>query len=439
MIILITAFCVKLRNWRRDMKLEMVTAEEQLERGETTLASRLSEDIPFGIRALTEDAEVEGLWNSRAVTSLHHNFIQPRRSSTSLRRSSQPRKDSLISSTSLHRPVHPGPLTPNALQPPMHSCGQGRPVHEVPVSRKTPKKIVINYGGPYLQSEATKLISDRGSSTTQARLNNAAIKIQLRPSTDRTSVGQRKFVIGNRQKSTSLLSRRETVSDDPLERMEAHRRFHAAESGQLRPRSRRHTDLALTTALAPSPSDSSDSDASSAHALSWPRDTGVVNLGQRVHGREQRIEGPKPVPFRAFVESLPTTKAPPSAWTDKTQARVHAKLPAPSKGSDTSSRVSMHTSESSISSTTTAPTLATESVSITNTRSRKINNGFELLPAGALIKEPSVKEFGLWPEPRVAERKPKKLQKRPPSTSASRRSSSDSGRFSGESFRLPVF
>lgn len=264
--------------------------------------------------------------------------------------------------------------------------------------------------------------------------------MQLRPITNRTPAGGRKFVLGTRPKSTSDPLRRDTVPENPLERMEAHRRFHAAESGQLLPRSRRHTDLDLTTPLAPSASDSDDSNTSSARALSWPHNSRDMNLGQRVHGRAQRMEGPKPVPFRAFVESLPTTKVPPSAWTDKIQAKVDARLPVSSKGSDTSSRVSIHTSQSSFTSNTTAPTSPADSVSIINTRTRKINEGFELLPAGALVKEPSVKEFGPWPETRVAEKKPKKLQKRPPSNDAgSRRSSTESRRFSGDSLRLPVF
>ena len=51
--------------------LEKRAAEEQAERGEMALVSRLSNDIPFGIRALVEDPEVEGVWNSRTITSLH--------------------------------------------------------------------------------------------------------------------------------------------------------------------------------------------------------------------------------------------------------------------------------------------------------------------------------------------------------------------------------
>lgn len=36
-----------------------------------TLVHVLSDDIPFGIRALMEDPEVEGIWNSRTITPLH--------------------------------------------------------------------------------------------------------------------------------------------------------------------------------------------------------------------------------------------------------------------------------------------------------------------------------------------------------------------------------
>jgi len=113
MIILMTASCVKLRNWRRDIRLEKVAEEEQIERGEVTLAGRLSADIPFGIRALAEDPEVEGVWNPRAVTALHYNSAQSGHSNTSLRPSKRSRKDPSTSSTSLHKPADPGFSSPN--------------------------------------------------------------------------------------------------------------------------------------------------------------------------------------------------------------------------------------------------------------------------------------------------------------------------------------
>jgi len=36
-----------------------------------TLVNCLDEDIPFGIRALIEDPQVEGVWNARTATALH--------------------------------------------------------------------------------------------------------------------------------------------------------------------------------------------------------------------------------------------------------------------------------------------------------------------------------------------------------------------------------
>lgn len=269
----------------------------------------------------------------------------------------------------------------------------------------------------------------------------------LRPLANRSSHTGRKFVIGNRHKALPGHPTREALSEaNALERMEAHRRFHAAESGKLLPRSRRrHTDLALMKPLASSASDSEDGDSAdtvSSQVRSSPRGTAEIALGKRLSRRVEQLEGPKPVPFRAFVESLPASKPPPSAWTNKTQARLDAKLPASSKGSKTSSQSSKHTPSSSTSSTCTAPTSPTSSISIANTRARKINSGFEVLPAGTLEKGPDVKEFGLWPENPTftISRKPRKLQKRPSrSNSLSRRSSVESVRVSDESFRLPVF
>jgi hypothetical protein len=77
-------------------------------------------------------------------------------------------------------------------------------------------------------------------------------------------------------------------------------------------------------------------------------------------------------------------------------------------------------------------------VSIANTRSRKVNDGFEVLPAGTLEKEPKIKEFGTWHGSPGSQKKPRKLQKRARSDSASQ-SSTASQRLSSESFRLPIF
>jgi hypothetical protein len=264
----------------------------------------------------------------------------------------------------------------------------------------------------------------------------------LHPPTNRPLPG-RKFVIGGRQRNTAGAPRTQSEQVDTLQRMEAHRQRHAAESGQLLPRSRRHTDITLTTPLAPSASDSEDSDSSSNRSLSWPARPGQINFGKQLSRRAQQMEGPKPIPFRAFVESLPATKPPPSAWTDKTQALVASKAPVPRSlnPKDTRSTKS-HTPTSSTSSSSTTvlgSTKSHESISIANTKSRKINEGFELLPAGALEKEPAVKEFGLWPANSTLPKRSKKLRKRSASNASSQKSSVEGKRLSEESFRVPIF
>jgi hypothetical protein len=262
--------------------------------------------------------------------------------------------------------------------------------------------------------------------------------MQLRHVTNLPSTGSRKFVIGNRAKYSPRRQRGEVQSDvNPLETMEAHRRLHSAESGQLLPRDRRHSDMTRTATLVPFSSDSEDSDSSTSRAVSWPSRDSTMTLGKQLSRRVQKMEAPRRVPFRAFVESLPTSKPPPSAWTDRTQARMEAKIPS---RSTTISKTSKHTPNSSMSSTsaTSVPTSSPALASIANTRSRKVNNGFEILPAGTLEKGPKVKTFGSWHVNSEAVKKPKKLQKRSRSDSASR-SSSESWRPSSDSFRLPIF
>ncbi|KIX95650.1 uncharacterized protein Z520_08770 [Fonsecaea multimorphosa CBS 102226] len=456
-LILTTAFVVKLRNWARDRRLERRAAEEQAERGEMTLVNCLDEDIPFGIRALIEDPEVEGVWNARTATALH---LDGARSPPPSHLTFKPVKYSSITSSSTCDPTDIGLVSPDAPTPFTDSTTVVDPPAESSSSKKG-KSIVISYNDPYICAEGTEispglaisrvllvadLTTDNGytgviPAMTKDSLIPSPSKLQLRPITNLRSSGARKFVIGNRERKSQGLQRPESRSEpNPLEGMEAHRRFHAAESGQLLPRNRRHTEMVLTPPFAPSLSDSEDSDDSASRALSWPARNGSINLGKQFSRSVKRMEGPRPVPFRAFIESLPTTKAPPSAWTEKTQARVDAKiLPSP-RTSDTGSNTSRHTPSSSTSSmsvtTTTSPS---DSISIVNTRSRKVNDGFEVLPAGTLEKGPKVKDFGARHEDVDMRKKPNKLKKRSRSSSGSRRSSTESRRLSTDSFRLPVF
>lgn len=68
---------MRLGNWARDKRRAKRAAEEQAERGEMTLVHDLEDDVRFGIRALLEDPEVEGVWNSREATAMHLNGSAP--------------------------------------------------------------------------------------------------------------------------------------------------------------------------------------------------------------------------------------------------------------------------------------------------------------------------------------------------------------------------
>ncbi|KAJ9606765.1 hypothetical protein H2200_008774 [Cladophialophora chaetospira] len=437
--ILIVAFLMRLRNWIRDKRRAKRAAEERAERGEMTLVYDLEEDAPFGIRALLEDPQVEGVWNSREATPMHLDGASRTPFTSQLSVIVPNQSDN--SSTLIYDPADIRLASPTAATPLTHPTSPIHPPAEQSTSKKKGKSIVISYKGPSLRAETVEIESDTNLCTAPEALKPSPSKMQLRPISVLPSSSSRKFVISNRRKSSPRHQRTEVQSEaNPLEGMEAHRRLHSAESGQLLRRDRRHSDLAQTTTLAPFTSDSEDSDDSTSRTLSWPARTGTLNLGKQLSRRVQRMEGPRPVPFRAFVESLPNTKLPPSAWTDKTQARMEAKTP--SRASETSSKTSQHTPNSSTSSTTTAVTVHTSSpsdlVSITNTRSRKVNAGFEILPAGTLEKGAKPKEFGTWHESEEAQKKPKKLQKRGRSRSASR-SSTESHRLSSDSFRLPTF
>lgn len=104
MIVLIVAYCVKLKLWIQDRKYDKKMAAEQAEHGEAILVSRVSSEIPFGIRALIEEAEVEGIWRSRTLTPLQQNDDLDHHSDSAdcLASSSHTRRNSSASSTSIY-------------------------------------------------------------------------------------------------------------------------------------------------------------------------------------------------------------------------------------------------------------------------------------------------------------------------------------------------
>jgi hypothetical protein len=209
---------------------------------------------------------------------------------------------------------------------------------------------------------------------------------------------------------------------DTVDRLDAHRRLHSAESGQLVPRTRRHTtdinaasSVTLGSAKNESPS----------RTTSWPPAEPAMRLGQNNPQKAERRISPPAVPQHASIEVPPAAKPCPSAWSSRTHHLMKEKLAdersraMPGAFATASSTIPSTASTSTLD-TTTAPT---ENLSIPNTQARKVNDGFEVLPAGTLDKESStVKILGLWPATvgaRPSQRKPNKLRKRSRSRSGS--------------------
>jgi hypothetical protein len=69
-LVLIYAVGVRYSNKRKLKKHTIRIAMEIAERGEMAEASRRSDEIPFGIRAIERGCIVEGVWNSKATTPL---------------------------------------------------------------------------------------------------------------------------------------------------------------------------------------------------------------------------------------------------------------------------------------------------------------------------------------------------------------------------------
>jgi len=208
--------------------------------------------------------------------------------------------------------------------------------------------------------------------------------------------------------------------------MEAHRKFHAAESGQLQPRQRVVTEK--TSRHKHSGSDNISLGHDVPRAVSWPITPGeafIVDFNglQKV----QTMKTPDIVPLRAFIEMHPSSKAPPSAWTDKTQGMLDEKLEA-QQGSKR--RITIKNDNSSIPTqqlhgiTNSEDIKNAEAVSLLGTQQRKINKGFEILPAGtfqdqSFAKRSENSKISLEEASNGMVRS-KKLQKRNRSSSGSR-------------------
>lgn len=194
-----------------------------------------------------------------------------------------------------------------------------------------------------------------------------------------------------------------------IEQMQAHRKQFTAETGQLERRVRR---VASATSKLAGPASVSDggSDPSESRTISWPSSKSESSATPLSIRREI-------IPLPYSIEGFSgLRKVPPTAWTQRIDELVEEKF-ALSKSK--SSSPTFH--------------LTPGNLSPLNKTHRKVNDGFEVLPAGTLVKPAPVKEFGLWPEQSskvVSDKDPKpmrKLQKRNRSHSGSCRSSSDGG------------
>jgi len=227
---------------------------------------------------------------------------------------------------------------------------------------------------------------------------------------------------------------RTPTTREALDRMEAHRKFHAAESGQLQPRPRAVVEDKASRHKHSS-SDSWVVEPEPTRAVSWPITPGEVLVDFNAPQKVQTMTSPHVVPFRAFVEMHPPPKAPPkappSAWADRMQGMLDEKLEAqiPKK------RITIKNNHAGRN----AGNLYTvvnqeedkdedENFTLFGTQLRRVNKGFEVLPAGSLRDASSIKDFGRAAEPlreTSNASKPRKLRKRSRSKSTEGRTSLD--------------
>lgn len=132
-------------------------------------------------------------------------------------------------------------------------------------------------------------------------------------------------------------------------------------------------------------------------AVSWPITPGEAfvidfNAPQKV----QTVVSPRVVPFRAFVEMHPPPVAPPSAWTEKTQGMLEEKLEAQAS----KRRVTIRNDNAGkhIKELYTVKNKEDikheETVSLLGTQLKRLNKGFEILPAGTLHDQSFARDFG---------------------------------------------
>ena len=270
---------------------------------------------------------------------------------------------------------------------------------------------------------------------TQAPIRSRS-KLRISPPRSRSNSGKRKFIIGGRSAAHRDVLAVPSQYQDVIESMDARRRKHSAESGQLTPRiSRRTTEEPATQ----NSKLENDAFSNASRTVSWPQRDGDLRLGSSAAQKAERRVSPSAVPLRASIETQPSLRPPPSAWTSRTRDMMKEKL-----SERTPATVEPLPSTPSMCSLTTLSdfTAATQPVSIANTKMRKVNDGFGVLPAGTFDQDLTSDTPGTWPvPPRESSNKskqPRKLQKRTRSRSVSSKSSSESRRSMGFGKFMPT-
>lgn len=433
---------------------------------------RDAQDTPFGVRAMMHDPDVDGVWNSRASTPLHSPILGPRNTSPSRNPFSRSRRSSSLSiikvnitdpkitplvaasriaqvdgAFSLHRTCKSStsPVTTPKRVVSESSWQSSTPTCAVTLDT-TPRRrsVTIRATPPANVPPSSSHTSIRGElSVTPSTVNTLTLTLtDSRTSrmhehdwTDRSSAvttpeqRRRSLLIENPSPSDKDLNRTPTTKK-ALDRMEAHRRFHAAESGQLHPRSKSSSTGSSVHEHTVSKHLLLDSE--NTRAVSWPIMAGEILVNFEPSQKVQTMTSPQVVPFRAFVEMHPPppTKAPPSAWTARTQGLMDDKLHVCQRIPPSRKRVTIsNNSPFRISTPLDGATAdVEEKFSTLSTQTRTVNAGFEVLPAGALDFEKSARVFSFARRP-LGEKsndtsKPRKLHKR--SLSRDRRPSLES-------------
>jgi hypothetical protein len=454
-------------NWRRLLRLQRRAAEDVAERGEISESLPTSTDLPFGVKALNEGSSIEGVWDARTTTPLHGPTSRNRsplitpakmlpRSKRDNSTSSIPTLDITDSPTPAKSTGSWAALlgkgaqaTASTLPPDAPKKQTDRASVTLP-TRKKSNSITISYSGPSSKpnhavyrgpAETDGLLSTLHScssyitdlclggpeSPVEAVLDTESppTKLRLRRSFTLSNTRRRKFVIGGRSSPIKVAEKSQQpqkIEVDVIDRMNAHRRLHSAEQGQLIPRLRPQSE---DNARVDTDYCSCDEETTPSRATSWPEQDNI-RLGKTTQQKARKVEAASVEPEKAVVELRPLPKPCPSAWTDRTQ-----ELFEDSMNRNVSAGESLVT-PSLCSDTTLSTEHPTKNrLSIENKTTRKVNEGFEVLPAGSLQKQAGLKVISIWPdissEAQDKKKKPKKLQKR------HRRSSSASSRGSQSS------